>query len=229
MEGGVVFDASWLKESGMCETVQPDPEHVAQARQRRQRSMAVKVKARQHARFVGAASELAELLPATFDPGDSWHVVSNGDLDALSFVKHVRQAALYQTLILSSWAISMPAIEYMAAEHAAGRLSRVDAYVGEIMPRDRMNQYAALCALVSATGGRVMTLRTHAKVWLLLADDGSAVTIETSANANYNKRIEQTVLTGSPSVAVMYKHFLDALDVPTPTFPNWVPHGWPSA
>ena len=209
--------------------MRPDPVAVLASRERRQRSAAAIVQSRQHARFAHASDELGSLLPPAFDPGATYHVISNGDIDALSFAKHVLAGAAFDALILSSWAVAMPAIEYLQSQVNAGRLRRIDAYVGEIMPRDRPHLYAALCALVAATSGRVMVLRNHAKAWMFLADDGRCTVIETSANANYNKRIEQSVISAAPQVAATYKLFFDALDVPTPTFPDWTPHGWPPA
>ena len=35
-----------------------------------------------------AEARLAEILPARFTEGDSWHVLSHGDIDALSYLRH---------------------------------------------------------------------------------------------------------------------------------------------
>lgn len=225
MRGGVVFDSSALK-ADFCQVLVPDVAKIPLARAQRQRSAATRVRARQNARFAQAESELVTLLPRTFAADECWHVISNGDIDALSYAKHVMAGARFDAILLSSWAVSMPAIEWLQVQFNAGAVRRIDAYVGEIMPRDRINQYSALTALVSAAGGRVMTLRTHAKIWVFLADDGRCVSVETSANANYNKRIEQACITAAPEVCGLFKRFLDGLDKPTPTFPGWAPYPW---
>ena len=227
MDRGEVFDSSALQEGVF--TVQADPAEAVLARQRLQASVSRRHKARQHARFVAAEDRLAALLPATFDADDTWHVLSSGDIDALSYVKHIRAGEPFSAVILACWAISRPAIEYLQAEFDAGRLCRVDAYVGDIMPRDRPDLHHMLCSLVAATGGRVIAFKNHAKAWLFLSDAGRAVVMETSANPNYNRRVEQTVISASPEVADVYKRWFDALDLPAPTFADWKPHAWPPA
>jgi len=227
MDRGEVFDSSAIQ-AGVF-TVHADPEEARKARERLQSTVAKRHRARQHARFASADAQLQHLLPARFQSDETWHVLSNGDIDALSYVKHIFSHDTFDAIVVACWAISRPAIEWLQAMFDAGRLRRVDAYVGEIMPRDRPDLHHMLCSLVGATGGRVIAFKNHAKLWLFLADDGRAVTLETSANPNYNKRVEQTVISASPAVAELYKAWFDKLDLPAPTFPNWTPYGWSPA
>lgn len=225
MNRGGVFDSSALQQGVF--TVQADPAAAQQRRQHLQATRAVKVVARQHARFAGAETQLQQLLPAQFQPGESWNILSAGDIDALSYVRHIMHGDRFEAVILACWAISRPAIEFLAERHQAGAIKRIDAYVGDIMPRDRPDLHTLLCDLVGTVGGRVLAFKNHAKLWMFLRADGHAVTMQTSANPNYNRRCEQTVITASAELAACWKEWFDAIALPTPTFPNWTPYAWP--
>jgi hypothetical protein len=224
-----VFDSAALLSQPGVFTVEADPEAARAARERLQSSVAVKAKARQHARFASADQQLASMLPARFKGGEVWHVLSNGDIDALSYVKHIMAGERFEAVLLSCWAISRPAIEFLQAEFTAARVKRIDAYVGDIMPRDRPELHHMLCSLVQAAAGRVVPFKNHSKLWIFLGSRRRAVVMQTSANPNYNKRVEQTVITANAALAGVYKAWFDALAIPAPTFPNWTPHGWPAA
>ena len=226
MDRGGVFDSSALTSESGVFSVPPDHAALQRARQQMQRSVAVRVKARMHARFAHAQSELQALLPPTFAAGDSYSVLSNGDIDALSYVRHIMTHEQFAAVVFACWAISRPAIEFLAEQHDRGHLQRVDAYVGEIMPRDRPALHTMLCDLVRRTGGRVVAMRNHAKVWMFLGARRAAVVMQTSANPNYNRRIEQTCIQRSAAIARAYKTAFDAIDLPTPNFPSWTPYAW---
>jgi hypothetical protein len=87
MDRGEVFDSSALQ-AGVF-TVQADPDKARKARQRLQATVAKRHKARQHARFASADAQLRAILPARFRAGESWHILSARDIDALSYVKHI--------------------------------------------------------------------------------------------------------------------------------------------
>lgn len=227
MDRGGYFDSSAL-DAGTF-TVQPDADAAISHRRHVRASIAQRTVARQHARFASAEAQLAEMLPARFHSGEVWNILSNGDIDALSYVKHIMRAADFDAVILACWAISRPAIEFLEQEVQAGRIKRLDAYCGDIMPRDRPDLYTQLCTIVAATAGRAVAFKTHAKIWLFLRADGSCTVMQTSANPNYNKRTEQTVISADPATAATYKSWFDALDLPAPTFPDWHPHVWPPA
>jgi hypothetical protein len=209
--------------------VKPDPEAARAHRLLARKSVAQRTVARQHARFIDAEERLGQLLPARFEAGESWNVLSAGDIDALSYVKHIMAGERFTTLVFACWAISRPAIEFLQTRIQGHGLQHIDAYVGDIMPRDRPDLHTMLCTLIGTIHGRCIAFKNHAKLWLFLGPNGRAVVMQTSANPNYNRRTEQTVITCDAAVAQVYKQWFDRLDLPAPTFPNWTPNGWTPA
>ena len=47
---------------------------------------------RMQVRRAKAEAQLAEILPDRFEPGDSWHIISHGDIDAQSYLTHAPRA-----------------------------------------------------------------------------------------------------------------------------------------
>ena len=73
-----------------------DPAEVARAgrqfvadKRQAEKARATKSANRHHMRRATAEATLKEILPAVIEPGDSWHVVSRGDIDSLSYLRHV--------------------------------------------------------------------------------------------------------------------------------------------
>lgn len=218
-----MFDASALKDGDYTFALVPDEAARTAAKKRKQAAMAKRIEAKTTARFSDAEQRLAEILPAEFSAGESWHIMSNGDIDALSFARHVLKSSSWDYLLLSSWTVSMSAIEDFQAWVSAGKLHRIDAYVGEIMATDREKQLQQLTAVCAATDGRTLFFRNHAKVWVFLAKNDGLV-IETSANANMNKRSEQTVITRSLELAEFYRTQFDRIvEDKRNKFPDWTP------
>ena len=145
-----------------------------------------------------------------FEPGDCYHCFSFGDVDALSYFKHVlhQQRVLY--LALSTWCMAGEDVDDLREAWRRGMLGRVDFYVGEIFPGSYAEVYAAVCRFAKECGGRVVVFRNHAKVMAIVGERFDCL-IESSANVNTNPRSENTVLTCDSDLVRDYVELLNGI------------------
>lgn len=102
-----------------------------------------------------AEAVLAEILPGQLADGESLHVISHGDIDSLSYLRH---------LLLSTWCMARPDVEEIHGWLRAGNLGQVDWYVGEIFPGTYPDAYELVKLIVAEHGGRICVARNHSKV-----------------------------------------------------------------
>lgn len=143
-----------------------------------------------------AASEaaLSEQMDWYFREGDCYHCFSFGDVDSLTFFKHVLRQQRVQYLALSTWCMAGEDVDDLRQWHRRGRLGRVDFYVGEIFPGSYPEVYDAVLDFLPECGGRLVVFRNHAKVMVVVGERFDCL-IESSANVNTNPRSENTVIT----------------------------------
>lgn len=191
-------------------------------KQRQAEARALRTRNRIAARRASSEAILHDLLPAFIEDGDSWHVISGGDVDSLSYLQHLMRAEPWEYLCISTWCMAMQDVEQLAAWLNASRLKWLDAYTGEILPSQYPTVHEALCATVRAHRGRVATFRNHSKVALLAnSETGRYAVIESSANMNTNPRTEQTVVTLDSALFAFYADFFAGIKSFNDNFPGW--------
>jgi len=131
---------------------------------------AVRTTCRTEARRAKSEAVLAEILPAEIAQGEAWHIISAGDVDALSFLAHLlKSSGPMDYVAFSTWCMAVDDVDRFADWLAAGAIRRLDAYVGEIFPGSYAKEYVALCDTVRRCGGRVAVFRNHSKTFLCRA------------------------------------------------------------
>lgn len=157
-------------------------------------------------------SELAleKELPWHFEQGVSYHCISFGDVDALTYMRVVVKQQRIRYALVSTWCMASEDIAEIRSWIENGYIGRVDFYVGEIFKASYYKQYQELISLCKTLGGRVAICRNHAKVMVLLGESFD-VAIESSANVNTNPRIEQAIITTDSELAYWYKDFFDGI------------------
>ena len=165
---------------------------------------------RYHFRKVASEKALLGALDWHFREGDCYHCFSFGDVDSLTYFKHVlrQQRVLY--LALSTWCMAGEDVDDLTEWHRRGLLDRVDFFVGEIFPGSYANVYARVKALGDECGGRVVCFRNHAKVMAVVGERFDCL-IESSANVNTNPRSENTVLTVDRQLVAQYVDLLNGI------------------
>ena len=143
-----------------------------------------------------ASSEeaLSRSLDWYFQEGDCYHCFSFGDVDSLTFFKHVlhQQRVLY--LALSTWCMAGEDVDDLRSWYDRGMIGRVDFYVGEIFPGSYPLVDEQVKDFVTACGGRRVVFRNHSKIMMVVGERFDCL-IESSAKVNTNPRSENTVLT----------------------------------
>ena len=159
-----------------------------------------------------AASEeaLSRQLDWYFREGDCYHCFSFGDVDSLTFFKHVlrQQRVLY--LALSTWCMAGEDVDDLREWHRRGMLGRVDFYVGESFPGSYSEVYNAALDFVKECGGRIAVFRNHSKVMVVIGERFDCL-IESSANVNTNPRSENTVITVDRQLAADYVQLFNGI------------------
>lgn len=180
-----------------------------------ERKTAVAKRSAQKKNIRRAKSEatLAEILPAQVASGESWHVMSHGDIDALSYLKHILNGAEHFDFVaVSTWCIAKPDLEQIAAWLEAGSIDEFALFAGEIFPNQYGDEYEMMQNMVAQYGCKLVIAKNHSKVTLAANyKQEMYYAIESSANVNTKPRIEQTALHASRELFEFYKEFFDGL------------------
>jgi len=175
---------------------------------KKEQTRARKTRQRHIMRRAKSEAVLADVLPESFSDGESWHVLSGGDVDSLSYAMHIVAHQPVEYMLFSTWCMAMRDVEQIRDWIESGRIDRIDAYVGEIFCNQYPDEFEALCAAVRVCDGRVATFKNHSKI--MLFDTGAQkIAIESSANINTNPRTENTTIHASADLFDFYKAFFD--------------------
>jgi len=165
-------------------------------------------------------TKLLDMLERDFTPGATYHCISGGDIDSLSYLKHIiRQQNLHYCLF-STWCMADDDVLQFREWLEAGKIKRLDAYCGEIFPGSYSKQHKELKKVVDLCSGRVAIFRNHAKIYAGIGDK-FAFAIESSANINTNPRTENTVISVGEDIFHFYKDFFDGIKSYKRDYDTW--------
>lgn len=155
--------------------------------------------------------------------GVAYHCISFGDIDSLTYLRHILRQEPLEYLMVSTWCMAMDDAEEIASWVKRGMIGRIDFYVGEIFKDGYRGVRDAIEDIARSCGGRVARFRNHSKVMAGFGKKLSFV-IESSANINTNPRTEQTVITVDRGLAEFYKEFFDGINSFDGGFEKWKPY-----
>lgn len=152
-----------------------------------------------------ASSEhaLEESLDWYFQEGDCYHCFSFGDVDSMSYFKHVLKQQRVDYLAISTWVMAGEDVDDLEHWHDKGMIGRIDLYMGEIFAGSYPDVYEKAKYLCRKTGGRLVIFRNHSKIMIIKGEKFDCL-IESSANVNTNPRSENTVLTVDKKLVADY-------------------------
>lgn len=158
-------------------------------------------------------SELAleQELPWHWEPGVSYHCISSGDVDSLTYFRAAVKQQKIHYAFLATW--SFAAEDIRELRHWVNReyIGRLDVYVGEMfLSAGKALERRELINLCRDSGGRLVIFRTHSKIMVVFGEKFDCV-IEGSANINTNPRTEQMVITVDSKLAKFYKEYFDGV------------------
>lgn len=138
---------------------------------------------------------LQEILPSKLEMGTSYHVISHGDVDSLSYLMHIVKNTPLDAVLISTWCMAMPDLEWLREQVETWRVGKIDFVLGEIFPASYPDEYDACKQIEADELGSFRIAKNHAKIILgSHAESGLHFAIESSANLNTNPRIEQTAI-----------------------------------
>lgn len=174
---------------------------------------AARVAQRMQFRRAKSEATLGEILPARFEPGDSWHVMSRGDVDALSYLAHaIKGVTHFDYVAVSTWCIVKADLDQIAAWLDAGLIDRFELYAGEIFPSQYGDEYEQMLKMAALYGCRLVIAKNHSKITLACNEaEGYYLAMESSANVNTNPRIEQTAVHASRELFNFYRDFFSEI------------------
>jgi hypothetical protein len=167
-------------------------------------------------------SKLLDMLDRDFTPGATYHCISGGDIDSLSFLKHIIRQQNLDYLLFSTWCMADDDVLQFREWVEADKIKRLDAYCGEIFPGSYSKQHRGLKEVVDLCAGRVAIFRNHAKIYAGVGDKFSFA-IESSANINTNPRTENTTITVGADIFGFYKEFFDGIKSYKRDYDEWTP------
>ncbi|MCD8266478.1 MAG: hypothetical protein LUC33_04915 [Prevotellaceae bacterium] len=168
----------------------------------------------EYRRAFSEVSLLDAMRHVTLKDGHSYNFITAGDVDSLSYVKVVLNQHSLDHLILSTWCMAAEDILQVREWHEAGRIRRVDMYLGEIFPgsyrvewqmvRDFYRDHPGI--------GRAAIFRNHSKIYAGCNEaDGFFFGVQTSANINTNPRTENGCITVDRGIYDFYKSYFDGI------------------
>lgn len=101
---------------------------------------------------------LDDVLPWHFEHGYSYHVVSYGDVDSLTYLRHVAKSQRLKYVILATWCMAQIDADEIDNWVERGIIGRIDYVVGEVFKSH--SRYREICKTLRKTvnrcGGRVL-------------------------------------------------------------------------
>jgi len=142
-----------------------------------------------------------------FKDGFSYHCISAGDVDSLSYLKVILRQQKLDYLLFSTWCMASDDILAIEEWLEDGTLKKVDAYLGEIFPKSYPFEWKKINEIFNKYQcGTISIFRNHSKVYAGCGDKYSFA-IESSANINTNPRTEQTCITIDKNLYQFYKDY----------------------
>lgn len=156
-------------------------------------------------------TKLIDILGLNFKDGESYHCITAGDVDALSYLKVVLRQQNLEYCLFSTWCMAADDILQIGEWLENGKIKKLDAYLGEIFPTSYRNEYIKLKEIFDKYNcGRIAVFRNHAKIFAGYGDK-FAFGIETSANINTNPRTENGCVTIGYDIYKFYRDYFEGI------------------
>ena len=157
-------------------------------------------------------TQLLDVVDFDYKMGHSYHFITGGDVDSLSFLKTVLRQQDLDYLLFSTRCMAAEDILQIDEWIKAGKIKKMDAYLGEIFPSTYRVEYEMMKDLFERHEcGRMAVFKNHSKIY---AGYGSKFpfAIESSANINTNPRTENGCITIDKGLYQFYRDFFDGIN-----------------
>ena len=156
-------------------------------------------------------TQLLDVVGINFQDGESYHCITGGDVDALSYLKVVLRQQNLNYCLFSTWCMAAEDILQFDEWLESGKIKKLDAYVGEIFPQSYKIEWKMLNEIFQKHDcGRIAVFRNHAKIFAGYGEK-FYFGIETSANINTNPRTENGCITIGKGIYDFYRKYFDGI------------------
>lgn len=175
------------------------------------RARAESAKSRIETRAAESDVILEKLMPEKFEPGTSWHIMSGGDIDALTFLRMlVKRVKYFDELTIATWRFSMPAMQQLHHWLDQGVIDKLNIVVDQRFARLSIDIHSYLKTFLFDYGGTLTVTKNHSKITLAKnIETNDHIVLESSANYNTNYRLEQTTIFNDQK---LYQFHLETLN-----------------
>lgn len=148
----------------------------------------------------------------TLKIGHSYHCISGGDVDSLSYLKVIIRQQNLDYCLFSTWCMAADDIMQFEEWLEDGKIKKLDAYLGEIFPKSYPFEWKKINEIFEKYQcGKISIFRNHSKVYAGYGDL-YPFAIESSANINTNPRTEQTCITIDEELYQFYKDYYSKIN-----------------
>ena len=164
-----------------------------------------------HYRRAFSETQILEALGAGFEfmDGNSYHFITAGDVDAMSYLQTILRKQRLEYCLFSTWCMAAEDIICFDDWLTDGTIQKLDAYVGEIFPSTYRIEHEMLKQVFEKhQPGRIAVFRNHSKIFAGYGEK-FAFGIQTSANINTNPRTENGCITIGREIFDFYKSYFD--------------------
>ncbi len=156
-------------------------------------------------------SKLLDAVGINFQDGESYHCITSGDVDSLSYLKAVLRQQDLEYCLFSTWCMAKDDVLQFEEWLEKGKIKKLDAYMGEIFKGSYPMEYEKLTQIFEKYQcGRICLFKNHSKIYSGYGDKFH-FGIETSANINTNPRTENGCITIGKDIFEFYKAYFDEI------------------
>lgn len=192
-----------------------EPKKATTARNHRRTTACTELSSRYQYRRAFSEVKLLEAMKYVKpEKGVNYNFITAGDVDSLSYLKVVLNWYNLDYVLCSTWCMAAEDILQLQEWHEAGRIKRLDMYLGEIFPGSYKIEWEMVKAFYKQhpDAGRAAIFRNHSKIYAgaNYAED-FYFGIQTSANINTNPRTENGNITIDQGLFEFYKDYFDGI------------------
>ena len=158
-------------------------------------------------------TQLMDVVDFDYKLGHSYHFITGGDVDSLTFFKTILRQQNVEYMLLSTWCMAAEDIRQITEWVDAGTIKHLDMYLGETFPTTYRIEYGMVKKLYfdHPELGRVAVFKNHSKIF---AGYGNKFpfAIQSSANINTNPRTENACITIDDGLYKFYKEYFDGIN-----------------
>ena len=186
-----------------------EPEATKQVRQKRRSTECIERTTQNIYRRAYSETQLLDVTPRILKKGSSYHFITSGDVDALSFLKIILRQQNLDYCLFSTWCMASDDIMQIDEWITAGKIKKIDAYLGEIFPGTYKMEWKKINEVFDKHKcGRIAVFKNHSKIFAGYGND-FAFGIQTSANINTNPRTENACITIDDEIYKFYRSYFD--------------------